>query len=98
MNQLGHVDILILLSRETLKSLEKLPETEFFLENSVSFLGFTSVNRFMSLYYLVTMKCPTSRLIKMPQNQLKINAFWTGEICNISQYGIGIIAQVAGLC
>ena len=38
--QLGRVDILLLLSRETLKLLEKLPETEFFLENSVSFLEF----------------------------------------------------------
>ena len=38
MRFLGCVDILLLLSRETLKSLEKLPETEFFLQNSVSFL------------------------------------------------------------
>ena len=37
---LGRVDILLLLSRETLKLLEKMPETEFFLQNSVSFLGF----------------------------------------------------------
>ena len=36
---LGRVDILLLLSRETPKSLEKLPETEFFLQNSVSFVG-----------------------------------------------------------
>ena len=34
---LGRVDILLLLSQETLKSLEKLPETEFF-----SKLGFFS--------------------------------------------------------
>ena len=37
---LGRVGILLLLSQETLKSLEKLPETEFFLQNSVSFLEF----------------------------------------------------------
>ena len=40
MNALERVNILLLLSRETLKSLETLPETEFFLQNSVSFLGF----------------------------------------------------------
>ena len=39
LQDLGRVDILLLLSWETLKLLEKRPETEFFLQNSVSFLG-----------------------------------------------------------
>ena len=55
--ELGRVDILFLLPRETLNQWKSCQKPSFFFKTRFLFWGFTSENRFMSLYYLVTMKC-----------------------------------------
>ena len=49
--------------------MEKMPETEFFSSKLGFFSGdSTLVNRFVPLYYLVTMKCQQNLIIQSCQN------------------------------